>query len=76
MDWITRPYTEEETPKLYWLVAILLGVKKDDGNPCPDIKPWRKPVNSLKDLLGRICNLNRALVFSPTVVQTGYSGLI
>ena len=57
MEWITRPAPEYDVPNIYWIIAVLTGTKKDEGDPNLSIKLWAHPVGALKDILKNRFNL-------------------
>ena len=71
MEWLTRPYPEDEVPNIDWIIAVFPGIKKDYGNPDPSIKSWAHPMGALKDLQKNRCNLKGALFFCPYCCPNG-----
>ena len=65
--WLTSPPSVEEVSNIDCPVAVFLSAKKKCGSKDPDIKSWGQPVNSLKDILGKRCNLKGSLMFFSTV---------
>ena len=63
--WITNPSSVEEVPNTDWLISVLPFTKKNDRSPDPGIKSWEQPLNTLRDLLKKSCNLKESLVFCP-----------
>ena len=50
VEWLTRPASEDELPKIGWIIEGFTGNKKDDGKPGTIIKSWAHPVGVIKDL--------------------------
>ena len=63
VDWLTDPSLGEEVPNTDWLIAVFPGTKKNNVRPYMEIKSWAYPVKAVRDLLKKICNLRRSLVF-------------
>ena len=59
LEWITRPYPEDEVPNIDWLISLFPGIKNYDGKSDPSIKSCSKPLGALKNPLKNICNLKR-----------------
>ena len=51
MQCLSRSATEEEVPKVDWIIVVFTGTKKDYVNPDPGIKSWAKPVGSQKGII-------------------------
>ena len=51
MECLTRPDIEDEAPRIYWIIAVFNGTKKNSGKSDPAIKSFSQPVGALKYLL-------------------------
>ena len=51
VECLARSATEEEVPKVDWIIVVFTGTKKDYVNPDPGIKSWAKPVGSQKGII-------------------------
>ena len=74
MEWLTRPYPEDEVPHIDSLIAVFTGGEKDDGKLDPSIKSWANKVGVLNDLLKNRYNLKWILVFCTYRWPNGLKG--